>query len=465
MKKDQNELNNLFSNTQLEPDSAFENKLAKKLNFKPKKSHRISFAKVGFSFVAALLIVGLGFIIPSSNKVNNFVLVKDLYSIALADELPVNETVNFWQLNETLRYGKQAPLCVNTDFGQEVVSTTLLYNNKAESAVFTKSTDPYIFPYMRYSTDPEILAYDEVSYFGGEKSSLVSQYLNRATLTDEKGNTLTEDAKVEKKEDGEYSIYAKINTEKDDYKNFVEGCNDLVIKVYIDAKDNMFKGVDIYNTKDFSLTDEEHLSFSREINVTTSYSETFSGISNTFVKEGFDMAEAELTNSQNDYVTVLNKEAGYEFAYKKSLLGTANLTPTKNLDGEILSYLYEFSKEPSVRLELFTNLSEIDLDIDTRIQNKNLSIIDDYGSWTNDQSDFGSITSRIINVKNDTTKYSLHLTGAPYIVFVEVEAPLGLGEYTKYDDYAPDFPIQIDDVLTLSSVAIFKQNGEPPQGL
>lgn len=455
------ELNDLFSDKKLEPSKSFEKQLFKTIQPVQQRNGRSIFAKAGAVFAVTLVLIGFTVFRPASDTLGKTVFLKDLYAGAFAEELP-GDSSNFWKIAATTTYGSQAPLCTNTPAGTSTEKVTLLYNNGEESAIYEEITGDE--PYMRLSTDKDIPAYDD-AVFDGTSSSEVRQYLVNTTITDEAGNALPLDAKTEQKNEGTYTIYVSSTTPQDDVKNYTEGCETLRIKIDVDVVSGLYTSVGIYNATESNDLVSNSLSFVSTRSIEAGSYETFESVSERFIAEGFDTEKARSESLLYNNVNVTNKEAGYAFSYNKLLLGTPVLKTKINDSGEITVYEYSFTKQPEVLYTIHTSKSVDMIDLEDRASKENLTIITDSGSDSIVLPGYGEVQQKFFTARSETTKFGRTDTGSTDIPVVYVEAPVGLGEYEKIDKYAPDFPSQVDDVLSLLSVQVFPPNTEPPVGL
>ncbi len=457
-----NDLEKLFSGEQLEPSKKFEKQLLNRLSKDAKNPKIWFFYKLSSVLVITLMLIGVALYQPNSDNLSNTVLLKELYQKALADELPESNDVNFWKIIGGTTYGAQAPLCTNTESGVSYQKLSLLYKNNQESAYFNTSTEQYTQPYMNYSDDSDIPAYDD-SVFTGANSYVVQQYLANTYLTNENGNKLTDNATTEVKTEGSYLVYAKLETPSSDVKNFVDGCNNLQIKIEIDAETGLYESIYIYNVSNNSKLDEANLSFSLFQQIETASFASFSDVDEEFISEGFDLETARSNTLNNSYSRIVNKEAGFEFWYDKPLLGKSELKLSRDNNGNVTSYQYVFLKHPEVTYIIYTSFARDVINLEEKIVLDNLEVV------TRNTGEFklpgyGEVTSTYLTAKNDTTKYQLSITGSTDIIAVYIEAPLELGVSTKVDKNAPDFPYIEDKILSMI-VSVFPPNTDPPSGL
>lgn len=470
MKDPNKELSELFSNSRLAPSDAFQKRLSKQLTAKPKRSYLRFLAPVAAVAMVAVLLLGVSLFQPSAPKrlAKRTVLLSSLYASALADELPRVDATNFWSITTNYTNGPAAEQCGlkrvdNVDYPS---TTGLYYKDTSTTAYYMYggfASDQFI---GGYSEDVDVPAFD-IDSLSSSESGVIRGMLVGAVLTDKDGNKLPKDATTPFKSSGIYDLYALNISTPDDKKNYVEGCERLVIHIQIDASKGSYNLIEVFNK---SIT-PENLFHSQNQYIETKSVASFTDVLPIFQAAGFDLETAKATTAQFDYVEETNKAAGMQFYYRKSSLGRAGGTAVKNGVGEVTEYRYNFAKQPEVVYHFYTaagvakaeyrNVAELKAEAVA----KNWTIVADEPQPGIILRDYGQVKSHYFKAHDGKFTYQMNDSGSTDLPIVFVKIPYGLGDKEISNEYDGSTFIANDLLSPAGSALYFKPGTSPPKGL
>jgi hypothetical protein len=469
------EFEKMFSDERLEPTAAFDRRLKGQLfeNNRIARHSKRLWLMAASGLMVAVLVVGFSLIRPASDsKLARTVLVKDLYAKALADKLPEQPGVTFWDIIEKYSYGPQAEACSTRALEGSSSYESLLYKKANITAFFSKSGLSDGLDYMAYSEDPEVPAFDTDS-LGMQSSSITSLMAMGGELTDVNGRPLADNATVADKTSGSYDLYILIQIEPGKYPERKPGCETQMAHLVFDASKQTFSKITIYNGKNMSA---DNMAFETNRSITTE-SGSFESVLPLFEAKGFDLERAKLEMTQQAYVQVVNQAAGYEFFYNKAVLGKASLKEIKNAQGQVVVYSYTYAKQPKVVHKIYTAHAK-DVDVPVANIEEFKQMADRYG-WkitTDDLQNtlpypqlpgYPAAPTEYVAAESADYKYSMSSTGTPDIPFAYVEAPKGVGVRYLIDPATGQDDKSLppsDDALGLVGISVFKPGTKPPVG-
>jgi len=98
----------------------------------------------------------------------------------------------------------------------------------------------------------------------------------------------------------------------------------------------------------------ENLIDTYTFNIQTLSVESFQRVESMFVEAGFNREEADVFNTKDADVVILNTEAGFGLSYNKALFGDREEELITNGMGVIIEYVYTFEKAPSMEYRIRT---------------------------------------------------------------------------------------------------------------
>jgi hypothetical protein len=416
----------------------------------PKKHLRFGrrLALAGGVLVLALLLVAVPLLRPmsTSNKplAARTVLLKDLYASAMADELPKQPGITFWDVTQADNGGPAMVSC-NSDI-QPYTEHDLFFKKDNVTAFWSTANNG--FTGMYYSDDADIPAFNTNALTTAQNGQF-GWALDHSKLTDVNGKPLPGDAATAIKTSGVYEIYATYPTLNKTTNGPLAGCPTRMMDLKIDAATGMFTEADEYNG---SIAPDNLIDTMKQT-ITTATGD-FTSVEPKFDAMGFNLTEAK-ANTVDLPAEVVNQSGGYEFWYHKATLGEATLSTQKNSDGGLGVYSYSFAKQPDVKYRLYTAKAQSQVpkdlaDLKSMVAADGWQVISDQTQKDIGYSDYPAADTELYEVTDGTTEYIMLATGTPDIPYVYVEAPASFGVGS------------LSDAEMLSGVMLFRPGTTPP---
>jgi hypothetical protein len=312
------------------------------------RRRRLMLALAGGLLVVAVL--ALSILRPLPQQLGHRLLLSDLYSNAMASELPQDTATTLWEVDGQETGGPQQKLCTNYDGPAQNPSKDLYFKSGKQTAWYSQPGFAGALPLMRYSEYASAPAFSD-DIFKGAGSDTVRTMLASATITDEQGRPLPDDASLRAKDEGAYDIYGHITTAPNN-KEYIADCSQLMVHVTIDAKTGLYNQIAVYKDS----VAPENLSFSQSQSIKT-WAVSFDQALSQLQAAGFDLERAKAESSRFTYAQLTNTQAGFAFSYAPSVMGEPKLTELRNGQGQVTDYVYTFSGQPEVRMTVRTALS------------------------------------------------------------------------------------------------------------
>ena len=384
-------------------------------------------------------------------------LATELYADTMkAEQLSnIEDEITFWKIEQQEYFGPKALICTGSDTNPWS-TTTLLFKDRTTTALAETSSLSGL--YQSYSGDSDVQAFDIRDYVG-EDSVLIRSMGASLDLTDKDGNVLQDGAVVTPGPDGSYNLYGKSVQSKDDPK-YDANCDTLMVHMTINAGTAQLSKVAIY--KDSVSDDNLSFGITQDIEMRSG---DFASLEGAFSELGFSREAADLAAKGQDYAQLDNTQAGYNFRYLKSYLGTPKVTEIKNDAGQIITYSYEFSGAPGIKYEVYTKYNT------TAYPLTHQQMLDEVSKngWTLKHSyldsgpnlpGYGKVSAGSVMAVGGGKQRFLVITGS-------TDIPAAYGEVR--DTYYPvDNPTQAGTVAPFWNLAyldVFKPGTQPSRGL